>query len=71
MGYRITYARVGNAEPCYGIVSHNGHRPAYDDVPPILARSVKEVAQTINRPLKSVRIACAEAREEGHSDFLL
>ena len=60
--YQITYARVGNAEPVYSVRSEDGDL--------FLARSVRQVEAFTRRPLRSVRIACKEAREEGVSHFL-
>jgi hypothetical protein len=64
MGWIIKYARVGNAEPVYSV------RRSDDVDPPQLVSSVYGVMQITERPLKSVRVACKEAREEGVSSFL-
>ncbi len=64
MGWIIRYARIGNADPIYS--AHvNGDPDVF-----LLSSSVKELAAKISRPLKSVRVACAEARDEGVSHFL-
>lgn len=64
MGYRIRYARIGNAEPWYTLERGEGEGTE-------ICHSVYEVRMATGRPLKSVRIACKEARECGVSEFLL
>ena len=60
--YQITYGRVGDGKPVYSVVSDDGDM--------FLGTSVEEVKLWTGRRLRSVRIACKEAREEGVSHFL-
>lgn len=64
MGYIVKYARVGNAEPVYLVIDE--FEPGLRE----LCHSVAEVRKATGRPLPDVRTACAEAREEGVSEFL-
>lgn len=61
---RIRYARVGNAQPVYTV-------EGIEDRGTELAGSVDEVAAILGRPLRSVRIACREAREDGLSEMFV
>lgn len=64
MGWIIRYARARNDEPIY-----TAFRDGDPDVG-FTENSVKELAKAIARPLRSVRVACAEAREDEQSDYL-
>lgn len=63
MGWKVTYNRVGNAQPVYTVIHTDDHLTA-------LTSSVRGVAEITGLAIKRVRPACKEAREDGVSHYL-